>query len=134
MTLPTGEQLLLAHGDQRAVVTEVGATLREYLKGGVAVVEGFDEAEMATGARGQLCFPWPNRLGTGSWCFSGREARAPLDEPEHGNAIHGLVRFRPFRIDAIAQNRAALSLLVHPEPGFPFLALVEVAYRLGTLG
>ena len=42
MTLPTGEQLLLAHGDQRAVVTEVGATLREYLKGGVAVVEGFE--------------------------------------------------------------------------------------------
>ena len=134
MTLPTGEQLLLAHGDQRAVVTEVGATLREYQKGGVAVVEGFGEDEMATGARGQLCFPWPNRLATGSWCFSGREARAPLDEPEHGNAIHGLVRYRPFRVDAVAQNRVALSLLVHPEPGYPFLALVEVAFHLGSLG
>jgi aldose 1-epimerase len=134
MTLPTGEQLLLAHGDQRAVVTEVGATLREYLKGGFAVVEGFDETEMATGARGQLCFPWPNRLGTGAWCFSGRQAHAPLDEPEHDNAIHGLVRYRPFSIDAVAQNRIALSLLVHPEPGFPFLALVEVAYHLGTHG
>jgi len=134
MTLPTGEQLLLAHGDQRAVVTEVGATLREYDKGGVEVIEGFAEDEMATGARGQLCFPWPNRLRTGSWCFSGRAARAPLDEPEHGNAVHGLVRYRPFHIDAVAQNRVALSLLVHPEPGYPFLALVEVAYHLGALG
>jgi aldose 1-epimerase len=134
MTLPTGEQLLLAHGDQRAIVTEVGATLREYHKGGVAVVEGFDEHEMATGAHGQLCFPWPNRLGTGSWCFSGREARAPLDDPEHGSALHGLVRYRPFRVDGLAQNRVALSLLVHPEPGYPFLALVEVAYHLGALG
>jgi len=134
MTLPTGEQLLLAHGDQRAIVTEVGATLREYRKGGVEVVESFDEDEMATGARGQLCFPWPNRLSTGAWCFSGREARASLDEPDRGTAIHGLVRYRPFRVDSVAQNRVALSLLVHPEPGYPFLALVEVAYHLGALG
>jgi aldose 1-epimerase len=134
MTLPTGEQLLLAHGDQRAIVTEVGATLREYTKAGIEVIEGFGEDEMATGAHGQLCFPWPNRLRTGSWCFSGREARAPLDEPERGNAIHGLVRHRPFRVDGVAQNRVALSLLVHPEPGYPFLALVEVAFHLGALG
>jgi aldose 1-epimerase len=134
MTLPTGEQLLLAHGDQRAVVTEVGATLREYHKGGVEVIEGFEDDEMSTGARGQLCFPWPNRLSTGSWCFSGRAARAPLDEPERHSALHGLVRYRPFHVDAVAQNRVALSLLVHPEPGYPFLALVEVAYHLGGLG
>jgi aldose 1-epimerase len=134
MTLPTGEQLLLAHGDQRCVVTEVGATLREYLRGGVPVVEGFGDDEMATHARGQLCFPWPNRLGSGAWCFSGRAAHAPLDEPQLGNAIHGLVRYRPFSVDAIAQNRVALSLLVHPEPGFPFLALIEVAYHLGSHG
>jgi aldose 1-epimerase len=134
MTLPTGEQLLLAHGDQRAVVTEVGATLREYTRAGIPVVDGFCEHDMATGARGQLLFPWPNRLGAGSWAFSGREARAPLDEPELGNAIHGLVRYRPFCVDAVAQNRVQLSLRVYPEPGFPFLALVEVAYHLGTAG
>jgi aldose 1-epimerase len=134
MTLPTGEQLLLAHGDQRAVVTQVGATLREYARAGVPVVEGFCEHEMATGAHGQLLFPWPNRLGAGSWSFSGREARAPLDEPELGNAIHGLVRYRAFCVDSVVQNRVQLSLHVFPEPGFPFLALVEVAFHLGQLG
>ncbi len=134
MTLPSGEQLLLAHGDQRAVVTEVGATLRDYVKGGVQVVEGFSADEMATGARGQLCFPWPNRLGSGEWSFSDRSAHAPIDETSLSNAMHGLVRYRPFTIDSVAQNRCALSLLVHPEPGYPFLALVEVAYHLGTLG
>ncbi len=39
--LPSGEQIAIAHGDQRAVVTEVGATLRTYVKGGVSVIEGF---------------------------------------------------------------------------------------------
>lgn len=134
MTLPTGEQVLLAHGDQRAVVTEVGATLRDYVRGGVQVVEGFSAEEMSSGARGQLCFPWPNRLGGGEWSFSGRDARAAINEPALGNAIHGLVRYRPFSIDSVAQNRCQLSLFVHPEPGFPFLCLVEVAYHLGTLG
>jgi len=134
VTLPTGEQLLLAHGDQRAVVTEVGATLRDYVKGGVQVVEGFSADEMATGARGQLCFPWPNRLGAGPWSFSGRDARAPADELDRANAMHGLVRYRPFVVDSVAQNRCQLSLLLHPSPAFPFLALVEVAYHLGTLG
>ena len=134
MTLPTGEQLLLAHGDQRAVITEVGATLRDYVKGGVQVVEGFSADEMATGGHGQLLFPWPNRLATGEWTFSGRTARAALNEPHLGNAMHGLVRYRPFTIDSIAQNRCQLSLLVHPEPGYPFLALVEVAYHLGGFG
>ncbi len=134
VTLPTGEQLLLAHGDQRAVVTEIGATLRDYVKGGIQVVEGFSADEMATGGRGQLCFPWPNRLGEGTWSYSGREARAALNEPALGNAIHGLVRYRPFVVDSVAQNRCQLSLLVHPEPGYPFLALVEVAFHLGSFG
>ena len=63
--LPSGEQVAIAHGDQRAVITEVGATLRTYVKGGVAVVEGFAGEEVPTGARGQVLFPWPNRIGDG---------------------------------------------------------------------
>jgi aldose 1-epimerase len=134
MTLPTGEQILLAHGDQRAVVTEVGATLRDYVKGGVPVVEGFSVDEMATGAHGQLCFPWPNRLGSGEWSFSGRNARAPINETALGNAIHGLIRYRPFAVTSVAQNQCELSLFVHPEPGYPFLALIEIAFHLGSPG
>ena len=133
MTLPTGEQILLAHGDQRAVITEVGATIRDYVKGGIQVIEGFSADEMASGGRGQLCFPWPNRLG-GTWTYSGRTSRPALNEPSLGNAVHGLARFRPFAVDSVAQNRCQLSLLLHPEPAYPFLSLVEVAYHLGGLG
>jgi aldose 1-epimerase len=88
---------------------------------------------MATGARGQVCFPWPNRLG-GSWSYSGRAAIAAINEPTRGNAIHGLVRYRPFSIESAAQNRCHLSLLLHPEPAYPFCALLEIAYHLGALG
>ena len=39
--LPTGAQHEIAHGDQHAVVTEVGATLRAYESGGAPVIDGF---------------------------------------------------------------------------------------------
>lgn len=132
--LPSGEQIAIAHGDQRAVVTEVGATLRTYVKGGVSVVEGFAADEVPAGARGQLLYPWPNRLGDGGWTFSERSAHPTVDDVAHATAIHGVVRWRPFRVEAVNQNRCVLSLLLHPSPDFPFLTEVAVAYHLGSLG
>src|ERR1019366_6720443 len=117
-----GEQIAIAHGDQRALVTEVGATLRTYVKGGVSVIEGFSAEEVATHARGQVLYPWPNRMGDGEWTFSGRTARPTVDDVEHATASHGLVRWRPFRVEAVNQNRCVLSLLLHPTPDYPFFS------------
>lgn len=132
--LPTGEQVAIAHGDQRAVVTEVGATLRTYVKDGVSVIEGFAGDEAPTHARGQVLFPWPNRMGDGEWSFSGRKAHAGVDDVQRATVSHGVVRWRPFRIEAVNQNRCVLSLLLHPVPEFPFLSEISVAYHLGSLG
>jgi aldose 1-epimerase len=132
--LPSGEQIAIAHGDQRAVITEVGATLRTYVKGGVSVVEGFAAEEVPTGARGQVLFPWPNRIGDTHWSFSDRTAQPTVNDVAHATAIHGLVRWRPFRVESVNQNRCVLTLLLHPTPDYPFLSEISVAYHLGSLG
>ncbi len=132
--LPSGEQIAIAHGDQRAVVTEVGATLRTYVKGGVSVIEGFAGEEASTNGRGQVLYPWPNRIGDGEWSFSGRVGRPRIDDVAHATSIHGLVRWLPFRIESVNQNRCALTLLLHPSPEYPFASEIEVAYHLGSLG
>ena len=46
MCSPSGEQHEIRHGDQIAVLKEVGATLRAYTAGGVDVVDGFAVDEM----------------------------------------------------------------------------------------
>ncbi|MGC8498134.1 MAG: aldose 1-epimerase family protein [Acidimicrobiales bacterium] len=132
--LPSGEQIAIAHGDQRAVVTEVGATLRTYVQGGVPVVEGFSGDEVPLGAHGQVLFPWPNRLGVEPWSFADRTGQPAIDELSEAAGLHGLVRWRPFRIESVNQNRCVLSLLLHPSPAFPFAVSIDVAYHLGALG
>jgi aldose 1-epimerase len=132
--IPTGEQWVIGHGKQEATVTEVGATLRSYRLGDWAVLDGFGVDEWATGGRGQVLAPWPNRLGDGRYEFTGRAAPAALDEPERGNAIHGTVRWLPWRLDAHVQNVVALVCAIHPTPGYPYSVSLRIEYRLGRDG
>ena len=119
--LPSGEQIAIAHGDQRAVITEVGATLRTYVKGGVAVSRGFAGEEVPTGARGQVLFPWPNRIGDGEWTFSDRSAHPTIDDCSTRPPFMASCAGGPFAIDSVNQNRCVLTLLLHPTPDYPFL-------------
>ncbi len=133
-TAATGDQWVIGHGHQRAVLTEVGATLRSFTVGDRAVVSGFAPQEWSSGGRGQVLAPWPNRLGDGRYTFEGIDAQVPLDEPERQNAIHGLVRWLPFRMVGRAQNRVSLACELHPSPGYPFALRLTIEYRLGRDG
>lgn len=131
---PTGDQWLIGHGRQAVVITEVGATLRSYTVGGEHVIDGFGSDEWSQGGRGQVLAPWPNRLGDGRYTFRGREAQLALNEPERGNAIHGLVRWLPWRLEAKAQNMVVVSCVLYPTPGYPYTLLLRIQYHLGREG
>ena len=129
---PSGEQHEIRHGEQVAVVTEVGATLRSYAVGTVDVVDGFGVDEPSSAGRGQVLAPWPNRLDAGRYAFGGVEGRAPIDEPERGNAIHGLVRWLPWSVGSRAADAVSLATVLHPQPGYPWRLELEIAYRLSS--
>jgi len=132
--LPTGEQWAIAHGRQQVIVTEVGATLRSYRVGDDEMLDGFGANEWSESGRGQVLAPWPNRLGDGRYEFGGIAAQAPLNEPELGNAIHGLVRWLPWRCEVLAQNVMVVRCTIWPTPAYPFLASLGLEYRLGREG
>jgi aldose 1-epimerase len=131
---PSGDQHEIGHGRQRAVVTEVGATLREYTVDGFAVIDGFGEKDMCSAGRGQVLAPWPNRLRDGKYSIDGRNGNAALDEPERACAIHGLVRWLAWRLISRAQNVIVLGCTLHPQPGYPWRLELVVEYRLGRGG
>lgn len=125
---------MIGHGLQRAVVTEVGATLRSFTVDDQPVIEGFTSEEMCRGGRGQVLAPWPNRLGDGRYSFGGTEAVVPMNEPTRRTAIHGLVRWLPWRMESRAQNRVTLSCHLFPSPAYPFALSLAIEYRLGRDG
>ena len=78
--------------------------------------------------------PWPNRLGDGRYSFEGVEAQAPLNELPANNAIHGLVRWLPWRMVGRAQNQVTMAVELRPSPAYPFALRLTVEYRLGRDG
>ncbi len=130
----SGAQFEIGSGNQQVVVTDVGATLRSYRVDGQDVIDGFSLDETSTAGRGQVLAPWPNRLEDGTYAFDGRRGVAALDEPEHENAIHGLVRWLVW--DAVARSADAVTLgcVVPEQPAYPWRIELELEYRVSPGG
>jgi aldose 1-epimerase len=131
---PSGQQVELVHGDQWAVVTEVGAAIRVYRVAGEDVLDGFGLDEMSSAGRGQTLIPWPNRLAGGSYRFEGETYQLPLTEPAKHNAIHGLVRFANWTVAEQGSGHVVMAHRLHPQPGYPFVLDLRVTYQLGDGG
>jgi aldose 1-epimerase len=131
---PTGSQFLLESGDQRAAVTEVGATLRSWRVGEREQLDTFPIDEMGEDFRGKVLVPWPNRIRDGRYVFRGTEHRTPISEPERGGALHGLVLWASWHPLRHSREEVALGCMLHPQPGYPFTLELEVSYRLAADG
>jgi aldose 1-epimerase len=131
---PSGIQVELRHGEQRAVIVEAGGGLRSYTLAGRPILDGYPEDEMAGGGRGQVLFPWPNRLAGGTWDADGSPRQLPLSEPTHGNAIHGLARWSAWDVRPAGSAGANARYTLIPQPGFPFRLAIEIDYRLSAGG
>src|SRR5262249_34197125 len=134
MIAPSGEQITIAARDQQAVVVEVGGGLRSYSVGGRELLDGYRADEMSSSGRGQILIPWPNRLQDGSYEFEGRRHQLPLNEPEHYNAIHGLVRWNAWTIAEHEPHRAVMKHVLYPQPGYPFSLEISIEYPLSAGG
>jgi aldose 1-epimerase len=132
--LPTGRQLELRRGGVRAVVTEVGATLRVLEVDRLSVLQGFPVDGMPDASRGQVLIPFPNRLDGGRYAFHGRSLELPLDEPERTNAMHGLVRWLNWAPLGRTPSRVVMGLVLHARDGYPFVLSLRIAYTLTPSG
>jgi aldose 1-epimerase len=134
MGSPSGKQIEIALGDQRAVVVEVGGGLRAYSAAGGELLDGYSIDQMCPSGRGQVLIPWPNRLEDGAYEFEGQRHQLTLDEPENRNAIHGLVRWAGWTVAEREPHRVVMRHELHPRPGYPFSLALAVEYALSEEG
>ncbi|MGH3512947.1 MAG: aldose 1-epimerase family protein [Pseudonocardiaceae bacterium] len=131
---PSGRQYEIQHGEQVAVVVEVGGGVREYRVGERAVLDPYPLGAMCDGAHGAPLVPWPNRLADGRYRFDGVDYQVAITEPEKSNAIHGFLRWRSWDAVREVPNRVTMGTRLHPLTGYPFLLEVEVDYLLDDDG
>jgi aldose 1-epimerase len=131
---PSGEQIEIRHGDQRAVIVEVGGGLRVYENGGRAILDGYGADALCSGGRGQPLIPWPNRTRDGRYEWEGAELQLDLSEPAATNAIHGLTRWRNWSVRERSASLVAMTHALHPSPGYPFTLELELRYELSAEG
>lgn len=133
-TPPSGEQFEIVAGEQRAVVVEVGGGIRLYEVAGRPVLDPYPLEEVCDGAHGAPLIPWPNRLADGKYTFDGKEHQLALSEPEKQNAIHGLLRWRPWRAERRSAAEVAMTTRLYPMQGYPFSLEVTISYVLSAEG
>src|SRR5215470_12500402 len=134
MIAPSGKQITIVAKDQQAVVVEVGGGVRSYSVGARELLDGYGANEMSSSGRGQVLIPWPNRLQDGTYEFNGRRYQLPLNEPEHRNAIHGLVRWSTWTDTEREPHRVVMEHILYPQPGYPFLLGISIEYALSDSG
>ena len=130
----SGVQVELRSGRYRASIAGVGATVRVLQYDGVDLIVPFAAGEVRPAMRGALLAPWPNRIADGEYAFEGDVHRLVQNEPETRTAAHGLVAWTDFAVVDSAGDRAVLSAVVAPQPGYPWRVRIDVEFRLGPDG
>lgn len=89
---------------------------------------------------GRILWPFSDRIPRGIYWFEGQDYHLPINDPESGDAIHGLISDRPLEvITAHADDEAASATLraaLQPGDveGYTFSVTLDITYRLDPSG
>jgi aldose 1-epimerase len=117
-----------------AVVLGHGAAVRELTHHGRPLVVGFGADEEMPNFRGAFVAPWPNRIEDGRYAFDGVGYEVPVNEPERGTALHGLVYDIPWTLVERTASSVTLSCVIAPSEGYPFDVTLEARFGVSAGG
>lgn len=117
-----------------AVVVGLGAAVRELTHEGRPLVVGFDAGEEMPSFRGAFVAPWPNRIADGRYSFDGSDYELPVNEPERGTALHGLVFDVPWDLVEHTPSSVTLSCTIEPIESYPFRLSLEARFSVDGQG
>ena len=121
-------------GEYTAAVTAHAGALRELRHRKRNLIVPFPGGGPIPDYRGIIAAPWPNRIADGRYTFDGAEYEVPVNEPERGCALHGLVFPLDWTLESHDESSVALSCRPEPTAGYPHRVSIAVEYRLSDDG
>ena len=132
MTNPNGQIIALEAGPYRAGIATVGAGIQSLQFDGRDLVLPFDADRVPHAYAGKTLAPWPNRIGSGTYVFQGREYSVPVNEASTGTALHGLVTWVDWHVVTRTDNSVVLEHTLHGQPGYPHQLLLRAEFTLSV--
>lgn len=132
--LPSGAQWTISHGEQEAILVEVGGGLRRWRVAGTDLLDGYEADELCVGSAGQVMAPWPNRIRDGKYSFDGVWYQLPLSEPTTHTAMHGLVQWLPWRLVESTESSLTCECALPAQPGYPWPLSLRTTWSLSDAG
>ena len=126
--------ITLRRGDVEASIDPCGGRLLGLERAGRAYLAGHQDPDGPDAYRGALLAPWPNRLADGVWEWQGRRCVVPINDPESGSALHGLVAHRDFMVTNRSDHSVQLTCELEPTAGYPFSLSIGASYALTSKG
>ncbi|HBJ51637.1 MAG TPA: aldose epimerase, partial [Bifidobacterium dentium] len=115
----SGQQFSISHGDYKAVVTELGATLRKLTYRGEDLIVSLGPDDVVSCCHGQILIPFPNRVEGGEYTFEGKTYTLPIDEHARNNAIHGYGYRSYWKLESLTEESVALTWRTPNMAGYP---------------
>lgn len=129
-----GAVFQIAAGDYTAAITSRGAALSRLQLAGRDLVVPFDPDQPIPDYRGIVAAPWPNRVADGAYRWEGVVQHLPLNEPDRGTALHGLVFDRLWELEEHDADSLTLRCEVEPSKGYPGRLSLVAQYRIDSEG
>ncbi|MDQ4046881.1 MAG: aldose 1-epimerase family protein [Actinomycetota bacterium] len=121
-------------GEYTAVITAQAGALRELRYRERDLIVPFPAGGPIPDFRGIIAAPWPNRIADGRYTFDGTGYEVPVNEPERGCALHGLVFPLDWTLESHDESSVQLSCTPDPTAGYPHAVRIDVEYRLSDDG
>ncbi|MBO4273953.1 aldose 1-epimerase family protein [Microbispora triticiradicis] len=126
-------------GGYQATISERGGALRVLRHGDRDLVTSWPEGGPVPYYSGTMLAPWPNRVVGAEYAFDGRRHHLPVNEPDRGHALHGLVSDRDWECPELLvvedhHGHVRLTYIVEPVEGYPHRIALEVRHALSEEG
>jgi aldose 1-epimerase len=127
-------EIRIESGDYSAEIRTMGAGLSALKYKGRDLVDPFIPAPKPENYRGDVLAPWPNRIEDGQYQVDGNLYVIPINEPNRGTALHGLVNCLEWDVIEKTEHSLLLKAILKESTSYPTDLEFSASYLLSDQG